>query len=293
MQRELRQVFFVSVTVSVVVSLGASRPKLRESVELHIDLTLLHSCTFVSCVTELLCALDHSSNACALAQARDKTEFHLTLSVLFSFCLFLFLSLSLILSFCRFLVLSFSLSAFLSFFLSSITFFLSLYITIARPGSNTMPVSTMSFSLLELTRSPEEEDELLLEDGDEEEPLDTATSAGTPFGFSGFALALALLACFRWLSVLELEARLVSLTMATQAWPSWCAGSRSRSLRALFCYRFFLHTGSNSGSHHVYNGSSSSSMVVGSRAWKQCARRERTFVGLDDQMVLLPRVPVC
>ena len=43
---------FASVTVIVVVSLGAK----------------LHSCTFFSLVTELLCALDHSSNALALAQ---------------------------------------------------------------------------------------------------------------------------------------------------------------------------------------------------------------------------------
>ena len=31
-------------------------------VGLHIDWTLLHSCTCVSLVAELLCALDHSSN---------------------------------------------------------------------------------------------------------------------------------------------------------------------------------------------------------------------------------------
>ena len=34
---------------------------------MHTDLTLLHSSTFVSLVTELSCALDHSSNAFALA----------------------------------------------------------------------------------------------------------------------------------------------------------------------------------------------------------------------------------
>ena len=33
------------------------------AVRMHIDLTLLHSCTFVSLVTELLCALDHSSKS--------------------------------------------------------------------------------------------------------------------------------------------------------------------------------------------------------------------------------------
>ena len=47
--------------------------QLRESDGTHIDLTQLHSCTFVSLVTELLCALDHFSNALPLAQdARQK-----------------------------------------------------------------------------------------------------------------------------------------------------------------------------------------------------------------------------
>ena len=45
---------------------------------MHMDLTLLHSCTFVSHVTELLCALDHSSNAFALAQVASQKHFHLT-----------------------------------------------------------------------------------------------------------------------------------------------------------------------------------------------------------------------
>ena len=45
---------------------------------MHVDLTLLHSCTSVSLVTELLCALDHSSNACALAQGSHKIELHLS-----------------------------------------------------------------------------------------------------------------------------------------------------------------------------------------------------------------------
>ena len=47
-------------------------------VRLLMDLTLLHSCTFLSLVTELLCALDHSSNAFALAQGCHKTELHLS-----------------------------------------------------------------------------------------------------------------------------------------------------------------------------------------------------------------------
>ena len=38
------------------------------------DLTLLHSCTFVSFVTELLCAFDHSSNAFALAQGPSQNR---------------------------------------------------------------------------------------------------------------------------------------------------------------------------------------------------------------------------
>mmetsp|Transcript_19164 Transcript_19164/g.51226 ORF Transcript_19164/g.51226 Transcript_19164/m.51226 type:complete len:102 (-) Transcript_19164:54-359(-) len=55
--------FLFSVTVSVEVSLGTKLAQLRGSVGTHIDLTLLHSCTFVSLVTEWLCALDHSSSA--------------------------------------------------------------------------------------------------------------------------------------------------------------------------------------------------------------------------------------
>ena len=60
--------FLLSVTVSVYVSLGSKLAQLRRSVGMHMDLTLLHSCTCVSFVTELLCAHDHSSNAFALAQ---------------------------------------------------------------------------------------------------------------------------------------------------------------------------------------------------------------------------------
>ena len=47
----------VAVVVYVCVHVG-----------IHIHLTLVHSCTCVSLVTELLCALDHSSSAFALAQ---------------------------------------------------------------------------------------------------------------------------------------------------------------------------------------------------------------------------------
>ena len=53
----------------------------------HVDLTLLHSCTFISLVTELLCALDHSSNAFALAQGCHKIELQLSLLFVFSLCL--------------------------------------------------------------------------------------------------------------------------------------------------------------------------------------------------------------
>ena len=67
--------FFFSRTVSVEVSLGTVLVQLRESVGMHIDLTLLHSCTFVSFVTELLCALDHSFNAFALAQVASQNRF--------------------------------------------------------------------------------------------------------------------------------------------------------------------------------------------------------------------------
>ena len=47
--------FYVSLSLSL-------------SVKLHIDWALLHSGKFLSVVTELSCALDHSSNAFALAQ---------------------------------------------------------------------------------------------------------------------------------------------------------------------------------------------------------------------------------
>ena len=72
---------FASVTVIFVVSLGAKQAQAEGSVRLHVDLTLLLSCTFLSLVTELLCALDHSSNALALAQGCHKTELHLSVSV--------------------------------------------------------------------------------------------------------------------------------------------------------------------------------------------------------------------
>ena len=42
------------------------------------NLTLLHSCKFLSLVTELLRALDHSSNAFALAQDCHKAELRLS-----------------------------------------------------------------------------------------------------------------------------------------------------------------------------------------------------------------------
>ena len=38
------------------------------------NLTLLHFCTFLSFVTELLCALDHAYNAFALAQVAWKNR---------------------------------------------------------------------------------------------------------------------------------------------------------------------------------------------------------------------------
>ena len=54
-----------SATMSVEVSLGTKLAQLRRNVGMHVDLTLLHSCTIMSFVTELVCALDHSSNAFA------------------------------------------------------------------------------------------------------------------------------------------------------------------------------------------------------------------------------------
>ena len=72
---------FVLVTMSVEVGLGTKLAQAGESVGLRIDMTLLHSCTFFFLVTELLCPLDHSSNAVALAQDCHKTELHLSLSL--------------------------------------------------------------------------------------------------------------------------------------------------------------------------------------------------------------------
>ena len=77
----------------------------------------------------------------------------------------------------------------------------------------------ISLLLVGHSSSSEEEDELLLEDGDDKEPPDNATIAGAALGFSALALPVR-----ARLSVLELEARRVSLTMATQAWRSWCVG---------------------------------------------------------------------
>ena len=54
--------------MSVAVSLGAKPAQTEESVELHTDLTPLHSCTFASLVSRLVCALDHPPNAFALAE---------------------------------------------------------------------------------------------------------------------------------------------------------------------------------------------------------------------------------
>ena len=55
-------------------SLLTKLAQLRGSVGIHIDLALLHSRTFVSHVTELLCALGHSSYAVALAQVASQNR---------------------------------------------------------------------------------------------------------------------------------------------------------------------------------------------------------------------------
>ena len=69
--------------MSVEVSLGAKllQAEGRRGVGLHVDLTLLHSCTFLSFVTELVCALDHSSKAFAFAQDCHIIDLHLSLCV--------------------------------------------------------------------------------------------------------------------------------------------------------------------------------------------------------------------
>ena len=63
----------VSLSVSLFLFLSLSL-----SVGRHVDWTLLHSCTCVSLVTELLRALDHSPTAFALAQGCHKIELHLS-----------------------------------------------------------------------------------------------------------------------------------------------------------------------------------------------------------------------
>ena len=69
MQSEFCQRFFVFSNSQCRSQLGHKAGQSRgRSVGMHVDLTLLHSCTFVSLVTEWLSALDHSSNAFALAQ---------------------------------------------------------------------------------------------------------------------------------------------------------------------------------------------------------------------------------
>ena len=91
--------------------------------------------------------------------------------------------------------------------------------------------------MLALARSSEAEDELLLEDGDDEEPPDIATSAGAAFGF-----ALVLPACMRLAfgSGAGSAACVPDKPGLLGAW----AASRSKTLRAMW----FLHVGSYSGS---------------------------------------------
>ena len=80
--------FSLSPSFSLFLSLSFSLSLflcLSVSVGLHVDLSLLHSCTFVSHVTGLSCALDHSSSAFALAQVvpQNRVAFD-SLSVSFS-----------------------------------------------------------------------------------------------------------------------------------------------------------------------------------------------------------------
>ena len=81
----VEEFFLFSVTVRVEVSLGTKLALLRESVRVHTDLILLHSCTFASFVTVLLCALHHSSNAFVLVQDSPQNRLPFdTPSLLFS-----------------------------------------------------------------------------------------------------------------------------------------------------------------------------------------------------------------
>ena len=68
---------YVCLCTSVYMYFCA-RLSLTLSVGMHMDLTLLHSSAIVSFVTELKRALDHSSNAFALAQDCHKIELHLS-----------------------------------------------------------------------------------------------------------------------------------------------------------------------------------------------------------------------
>ena len=93
MQRELRQDLRFSDSERRSQLWAQTRTKLRESVGLHVDLALLHSCTFVSfsenCRAHLITLPTHSR----WLKARPKTEFHLTVPV--------FVSISLLSPLCR------------------------------------------------------------------------------------------------------------------------------------------------------------------------------------------------
>ena len=65
----------LAVFLSESLSVCLSSLSFCLSVRVHMDLTLSLSCTLFSLVTELLCALDHSSNAFALAH---KAELHVS-----------------------------------------------------------------------------------------------------------------------------------------------------------------------------------------------------------------------
>ena len=117
----VEQVWFVSLFLSFSLSLFHSF-SLSLCVGTHVDLTLLHSCTFISLVTDLF-SLDQTSNAFALAQGYHKTGLHchyFFISLFLSFSLFLSypLSYSLLLSLTERVSLLLSLSLFLSLSLS-------------------------------------------------------------------------------------------------------------------------------------------------------------------------------
>ena len=121
--------------VSGEFSLETKLPKLSASVRTLTELPVYTSACAPSFDSQSLCALDHCTNALALAQGfAQKTDLFLTFSLFLSFSLSLFLSLSLLLSCSLVFLLSCSLALLLSFSLSLfLSFSLSLFLSFSPP----------------------------------------------------------------------------------------------------------------------------------------------------------------